>query len=532
MQNELSNRAEIESALALIDKAVAAGDLIVDEAGSPRPANEGQNLAALDRQREERHSQIDSDATDQERIILGQVLAGQRDNSSKWAKFRSTLGLAPGQAIPDHLWSEGPILRIAQEIDEAFNGRRDIKQLNGAALIEGYRLMVERGRPGSLQNFSVAIQTLISEAGSFVENDFLIAIEILQSKRARGILSNASWHLERSLRGDRPVEEIVKALSVCAANAQQIVKGRLGDDLEFDSFESLHDLLLSGMEAEKAEPISTGIRALDIDLGGGVNPALNGKLHTIAARTGVGKTTVAIAAAMGLTLRGTNTLFLSCELDGIAIGARAMSNFAAHNKLTECKSWILEGRGHTRKAPGQYNRLRELWTAQQQLGNIGDFKSKALFHASAEDFAEYIYSAKSKDPNLVAVFLDHFHALKPSKGFNNRSQEMEARILFLHQVAKQCKVDLFLCAQLNRDACMAIRPTLAHINGTDAIGQLSHCCWLLEFPKREEGAVFDSKRLICYHAKFRDGQRDSRGNNINEEETELTISREYCYVTG
>ena len=176
MQNELSNRAEIESALALIDKAVAAGDLIVDEAGSPRPANEGQNLAALDRQREERHSQIDSDATDQERIILGQVLAGQRDNSSKWAKFRSTLGLAPGQAIPDHLWSEGPILRIAQEIDEAFNGRRDIKQLNGAALIEGYRLMVERGRPGSLQNFSVAIQTLISEAGSFVENDFLIAI--------------------------------------------------------------------------------------------------------------------------------------------------------------------------------------------------------------------------------------------------------------------------------------------------------------------------------------------------------------------
>ncbi len=94
MQSESSNRAEIESALDLIDKAVAAGDLIVDEAGSPRPANEGQNLAALDRQREERHSQIDSDATDQERIILGQVLAGQRDNSSKWAKFRSTLGLA------------------------------------------------------------------------------------------------------------------------------------------------------------------------------------------------------------------------------------------------------------------------------------------------------------------------------------------------------------------------------------------------------------------------------------------------------
>ena len=200
--------------------------------------------------------------------------------------------------------------------------------------------------------------------------------------------------------------------------AKQLVKGRLGQDMELDDFESLHSVLLAGMEAEKVDPISTGIRALDIDLQGGVNPRDTGKLNVIGARTGVGKTTVGIAAAMGLSLNGCHTLFLSTELNAQEIGARAMSHFAFKNKLHACKSWILEGRGRGTTAPAGYDMLRDLWVEQRQTGLIGDFKSKAVFHASAEDMAEVIM-ATERDPELSAVFIDHFHALHASKGFSN-----------------------------------------------------------------------------------------------------------------
>ena len=525
----------VEQGFKLIDAAVAAGDLLFNDDGHLQPADAEASMARLDgiRDNHKLNEASDSDdATQQERIILGQILKGSRDNSTRWAKFRQTLGLTPDQLIPNSLWSDISNGRIAEEIDAAFTGQRDIKQINGTALIQAYSLRVERGQGGSLQAFSMAVQSLVTEAESFVENDFLIAIELLQSKSARKILSTASRQLEFRLKADRPVEDVVSELLKSAQEAKKLVSGRLGDDLEFDDFESLRDVLLDGMEAEKAEPISTGICALDIDLQGGVNVRNTGKLNVIGARTGVGKTTVGIAAAMGLTLNGAHTLFMSCELDGKEIGARAMAYFAQRNKLNSCKSWILEGHGKTRKAPAEYGKLCDLWVQQRQSGLIGDFKSKALFHASAEDFVEYMYSAKAKDPQLSAVFLDHFHALKPSTGYNNRSQEMEARILYLHQAAKACKVDLFLMAQLNRDVCLAQRPSLEHINGTDAIAQLATAVWLLEFPKREEGVQFDPSSLICHHAKFRNGQRDHSGAAINVEETELTVSREYCYVTG
>ena len=95
--------------------------------------------------------------------------------------------------------------------------------------------------------------------------------------------------------------------------------------------------------------ISTG-SVLDMDLQGGVNPMQTGKLNVIAA-AGVGKTTVGVAAAMGLTMNGAHSLFLSCELSDVEIGARAMSHFAHKNGLSAFKSWILEGRGNRRELP-------------------------------------------------------------------------------------------------------------------------------------------------------------------------------------
>ena len=523
-----------EQIFSAVDELIADGTFSMED-GQLAVANPEEVLASLDDRREERKSGeiSNSETGDQERLILGFALHGEKDNTNVWAKFRQALGLRPDQGIPDNIWTETSHGRLSEEIDAIFRGQRDVRTLNGRTLIDSYRLRVEREQArGSVQALSQVVSELRDEAGGFVENDMRIAIELLQSARAREILKSAGRELEFALKRDRNVETVVSDMNRAIENAKALVKGRMGDDIEFDTFESLTDILRVGMESEKAKPISTGIPALDMDLQGGVNPLDTGKLNVIAARTGVGKTTIGVAAAMGLTLNGGHSLFLSCELSQTEIGARAMAYYGFHRDMLDCKSWILEGRGTTREVPKNYDALSNLWTTERQAGEIGNFHSKAIFHASAEDMVDAMYAAKAKDPKLSAVFIDHFHALRPSKGYSNRSQEMEARILYLYQAAKACKVDLFLMAQLNREACLHDKPQLDHINGTDAIAQLATAVWLLEFPKREEGEPFDGQRLVLHHGKFRNGQRDARGHQVSHEKHGLCLSREYCTYTG
>lgn len=518
--------------LALIDMAISSGLIVESEQGLEVPENQEQakNLEVARDLRKLAEENQDDDSSPQEIIILGQILNGDKDSSPRWARFRQALGLTPSQAVPDRLWTSETRQKIAFEIDSTFRGERDVKTLTGRALVESHRLRAERDQiSGSLQEFSQLVSALSAEGGAYHANDFEMAVEILQSKRARAGLKYLLHQLERSLRADRPVEQVVGFLSDGVEKARALVGGRLGQDHEFDGVNEISTSLEAAMLEQKGRNLPTGIDALDIDIQGGVNPKNSGKLLVLAARTGVGKTTVALAAAMGLVRSGADVLFLSSELDGREIGARAFSNQAKANGFN-LPAWLLEGRGRESQIQPNFFNARDQWVEQQQKGEIGQFLSKALFHASAEDFVDYMHAVKSRFPGVSAVFMDHFHAMKPTKGFNNRSQEMEARILMLHQSAKACHVDLFLLAQLNREAVQAQRPDLSHINGTDTIAQLASAVWLLEWPKRPEGAEFNPGQLVLHHGKYRNGQRRD-GVRVSVEESGLLVARDSCTVS-
>jgi hypothetical protein len=55
---------------------------------------------------------------------------------------------------------------------------------------------------------------------------------------------------------------------------------------------------------QRPKPISTGIPSLDLDMRGGVIAGKGEGTWVLAARSGIGKTTVAVAAAMGLAFNG------------------------------------------------------------------------------------------------------------------------------------------------------------------------------------------------------------------------------------
>lgn len=516
-----------------VDQMVQDGSFVFDEQGGLRPSDTESSVALLDQRREQRKEsrEIDlDDNSDQERLILGFTLFGEKDNSSIWSRFRQALGLRPDQPVPESLWSSKLHAKLSEELDAIFCGQRDVRILNGRTLIESYQLRVQRDQVnGSIQALSQSVAELRDEAGSFVENDMLIAIELLQSSRARSILRTAGMNLATALKRDRPVESIVQDMLDSISKARDLVAGRLSEEVEFDSFSNSASALREAMTQQRSQVMSTGIAALDMDLQGGVCASDTGKLNVIAARTGVGKTTVGIAAAMGLARSGAHVLFLSCELSGLEITARSLSNYGFSRGINDCPSWRLEGRSRTRDVPGGFERLLSMWASERKSGTVGEFTSKACFHSTAENMADMIYAAKARNPKLSSVFIDHFHALAPSKGYSNRSQEMEARILFLHQTAKSCKVDLFLMAQLNREACLTETPRLDHINGTDAIAQLATAVWLLEFDKSRD--KFDPAFLSLFHGKFRNGQRHN-GNFVNCERSELALSREMNAVTS
>lgn len=521
-----------DQVLTAVDELVSEGTFVLKPDGTFEIPNPEKILGDLEDRREERKAAEVSadDSSDQERLILGFTLHGDKNNTAIWAKFRQAIGLGPGDLVPHTLWSEPEHDRLAQEIDAIFRGQRDVRTLNGRTLIDSYRLRVERDQAtGSVQALSQAVAELSNEAGSFVENDMLIAIEILQSTRARSVLKQANHELENALRRDRNVEQVVRRLLERVDDAKRLVAGRLGDDMEFDTFEDSRESLRQVMTEQKSLPISTNIVALDMDMQGGVQPTDAGKLLVLAARTGVGKTTIGIAAAMGLTLNGGRTLFLSSELSGREISARALGHYASQRGFPGCRSWVLEGRSRRREVAQGFDEMLNLYTLENQEGKIGDFTSRGMFHASAEDMVDAMYAAKSRDPQLSAVFIDHFHALRPSKGYNNRSTEMEARILFLYQAAKSCKVDLFLMAQLNREATNYEKPSVEHINGTDAIAQLATAVWMLEFDKNAEN--FNPNVLSLWHGKFRNGQRIG-DDFCNFQQSILQVNREYNAVEG
>jgi len=518
-----------EQVLGALDAALAAGTVVIRD-GQLQSADEGALATAVNTRSSSDQGSCQQDSREQERLILGFVLHGEQDNSPLWARFRAALGLRPDQPVPETLWSSPVHQQLCSEIEALFRGERDLRRLNGHTLLESTRLRLERGQiQGSLQEISRTIGALSREASGLASNDLQIAIELLQSSRARALLQAAGSELALALKRDRCIERVADDMLRSIENARALVAGRLGETMQLDCFSSTREPLLSAMTQERCTPISTGIAALDMDLQGGVQPSDTGKLNVIGARTGVGKTTVGMAAAMGLALHGAGVLFLSSELSSREITARALSHYAYRRQALGCRAWILEGRGRRREVAQGFTALLDQWEQERAEGLIGDFHSKALFHASAEDMVDAMHAAKAKDPALSAVFIDHFHALRPSKGYINRSQEMEARILLLYQAAKACQLDLFLMAQLNRDACLSETPRLDHINGTDAIAQLATAVWLLEFERNAEH--FNPGVLHLVHGKFRNGQRLA-DDFISCKTSILQVNRDYNAITS
>ena len=478
-----------------------------------------------------------------EKNLLAAVLIGPGDQRERWGRFRRAIGLRFDEVVPAALWSEPGLRALALEIDALFRGRRDIAVLNATAIREDLQQRALAGRfRGSLQQLETALAELIAwgeDGQPHPELEFTLACQLFQSAKARAVFYPGLRQLLSRETCDSAIDSELEHCRALLNEATAITAGRFRQSIQICSAADAarECIALASLPAEqRPRPISTGIPSLDLDMRGGVLPGTGDSTWVLAARSGVGKTTVAIAAAMGLAFNGASVLVLSCELSRRAIGARLLANYCRRASGVFCSRYSsndLEGRGAVIEGR-ELEQLQQL-SAQFAEGiapngeRMGQVLHQSRFAATVEELAALVEDCKSAHPELAAVVLDHFHAMGPTAGYgSNTTAELAARATTIKALAGRCELDVFVVAQLNRGAYgSSTGPDVSHLAGTSELERYASAVWLIDRPKSDAFSKPQPGVLEIHHGKFRHGQM-SGDNDCSK--TTIRMDRAHCYL--
>ena len=474
-----------------------------------------------------------------ERALLAGVLVGRDDHSPRWGLFRRRIGLRYDDPVPARLWSSAELRLVAGEVDAIFRSLRDVRTINAEALRQDARSRLADGRyRGSLQQLEVALAELLDSAQRCSALDFPIVCDLFQAAKARQVFYGALDQLLQRQQLDGPIEAEIQSCRSAVNEATALTTGYFRDRR---SVLSVADgigecLALASMPLDqRPKPISTGIPSLDLDMRGGVIAGQGDSTWVLAARSGIGKTTFAVAAAMGLAFNGASVLFLSCELSRRAIAARFLAHYCRRSMGMATALYgsnDLEGRG--RLIAGDDLRRLEPWLnrladqRQPDGSPMGGLHYQSRFAASVEEICALVEDSKSAHPDLSVVVLDHFHAMGASPGYGpNTTAELAARAMALKALAGRCDLDIFIVAQLNRGAYgSAAGPDVSHLAGTSELERYASAVWLIDRPKPGDGPPPAKGVLEVHHGKFRHGQP----SELDLSRTVIRIDRAHCYL--
>lgn len=470
------------------------------------------------------------DTTEQEAIVLCRVLTSPAGIARElWSDLRIAVGVGHGQSLPRQLWSTDVFRAIGGLIDRVFNGEADgASQISKANLIQAFTL--NNTQYCSKLEFEQTVSELSLEETMAKYGDgkseWGVALDLLRQARARDNFIAAQHAADQLIRSDSKLEKAIEAQQNELMRCLGMLRGSVGN--EGNATDAVEDLLAPKnggksfldtiMDArEQSAPISTGMRAMDIDMEGGVRPAgqaAGGRLFTLAARTGVGKTVLGVYAAVNLAYGGLKVGFISAELDKHAIYARiwAAATKVANPNTDWAEVGAIESPDHTRDKVSQ----RVAQAAMEIQNRGGKLLVEDPWGADVESVINSLRSMKAKNPDLRCAVIDHFHVLARHKGAPSSDAAMlEDRAYKLMNCAKQLEIDLIVLAQMNRVGMDSVSkkeaPTLDQIRGTDALSHVSHAVWIV----RKE--VEDDKwtgGLEFWHAKTRGRQARWTGSKI------------------
>lgn len=208
-------------------------------------------------------------------------------------------------------------------------------------------------------------------------------------------------------------------------------------------------------ETGQGEGIPTGIRVIDKLTSGGMK---RGSVNVFAARTGVGKTTLALNIAHHVASLGKGVCYFTVEMPAGQL-ARKLLSLVGQVKGTRVMTGQL--------TPPEFD---QLWAAHRSL-YASPFWIDDTFRASFESF-ELACRRLKRQGALDLVVIDYVQQLTVAGRFQSKQQELTEVSQRVKQLALELNIAVLSLAQFNREAeRQEGEPSLWQIKDSGAIEQ-------------------------------------------------------------
>jgi replicative DNA helicase len=247
------------------------------------------------------------------------------------------------------------------------------------------------------------------------------------------------------------------------------------------------------MNGGQVQGIPTGFGDLDRKTDGGFRPE---ELVVIAARPGVGKTSLGLNIALNVAARGDGVAFFSLEMSADQLADRMIAqtskvptqNFRHGKSRCRGDEWerVQSAVDHLSRIP--------VYVDDDPLLDPLTLISKARMVKQRHERAGH---------PIRLIVLDYLQLMSGGKSAVNREQEVAHAARTLKRLARELKVPVIAMAQLNREAEKRAnkRPTLADLRESGEIEQASDIVLAIyrEDVHDPEASVGNAELIICKH---------------------------------
>lgn len=205
--------------------------------------------------------------------------------------------------------------------------------------------------------------------------------------------------------------------------------------------------------AARPRPIPTGIVAVDRMLGGGIRL---GRLHVLAAGSGMGKTTLALQMATSLSAQGHDVLYVALEQDKATLTLKGVSRCTREiSEVDALTTWELEEAD------------REDCRAHLSDGQLATLELAKERHAkqaarlwiidrptSIDELERIVDRHKRLTGNTPFVVVDYFQHLRPCYGKRewSISDQCAENVMRLKTLALQHRLPLLVLSSISRSS--------------------------------------------------------------------------------
>lgn len=215
----------------------------------------------------------------------------------------------------------------------------------------------------------------------------------------------------------------------------------------------------------------------------------------IAARPGVGKTSLALNIAENISKKRINTYFCSLEMSKKQLGNRLISSRTNIDSHRIRSGWLNDE---------DFANIATISAQLSELKMFIDTQSKTI-----QDIEIKAYELKEKQ-NIGLVIIDYLQLLKSKNKYNIREQEVAEISRKLKLMSRDLDIPVIALCQLNRESLKRTRPTNADLRESGSLEQdADNIIFIYADDEEKEKKVIETELII---SKQRNGP--TRNNKI------------------